>query len=63
MNISIMIWKKFTVYVDTAIKDLFNVLQVTGPEVCRILIDIRQVFQHGNDTVSTLIEKTVTMKE
>ena len=44
-------------------KDLFNVLQVTGPEVCRVLTDIRQVFQHRHDTVSTLIEKAVTMKE
>ena len=44
----------YGIFRDTTNQDLFNVLQVAGPEVCRILTDIRQVIQHDHDTVSTL---------
>ena len=44
----------YGIFRDTTNQEFFNVLQVAGPEVCRILNDMKQVIQHVNGTNITL---------
>ena len=44
----------YGIFRDTTKQEFFNVLRVAGPEVCRILNDMKQVIQHVNGTNVTL---------